>query len=357
VIRLTATRHAAQAAEADAALAGLGAARGLYFAVEGGIAGLHALQATLVDRPAIELRLFGDGVDVRALNAFGDALLREPELAAWAAGAQRRERGSAIAQVRAFMRCIEPSRDAVVAGALPFAAHRLNAGGGDELLGILFFPERLFRRDAAGVWERVTLSLDGAAAAAAAPEAAASVPAALSEVAVEPHDDLPPGGYAAMVRRAVTLLQERPLVSLTLSQAYRRRVDAAPIEAFRRLREANPAPATFFFNDGAGECLFGASPDLQLVIEGGVVQALPVCGTVARGAGAVGEAQSLRELIDEEVDAASLAVCTDALRNDLAPLCEPGSLELLDRRRPMSLATVIHAVDRLRGRLRDGCDA
>ena len=68
-------------------------------------------------------------------------------------------------------------------------------------------------------------------------------------------------------------------------------------------------------------------------------------------------AASTRELLNEEVDAASLAVCTDALRSDLAPLCVPGSLHLSERRRPMSLATVVHAVDRLKGRLRPGCDA
>ena len=87
------------------------------------------------------------------------------------------------------------------------------------------------------------------------------------------------------------------------------------------------------------------------------VDAFPVCGTVARGHGPVGEAESLRSLFDEEVDAASLAICTDALRNDLAPLCVPGSLRLVARRRPMALATVVHAVDHLRGTLRDGADA
>jgi len=62
-------------------------------------------------------------------------------------------------------------------------------------------------------------------------------------------------------------------------------------------------------------------------------------------------------LINEDVDAASLAVCSDALRNDLATVCEAGSLQLVDRRRPMSLATVVHTVDRLQGRLRAGKDA
>jgi hypothetical protein len=147
-------------------------------------------------------------------------------------------------------------------------------------------------------------------------------------------------------------------VSLTLSQSFRRRLGArSPTEAFAALREVNPAPATFYLADGAGEVVFGASPDLQLRVTGGEVEAFPVCGTVARGHGPVGEAEALRSLFDEEVDAASLAICTDALRNDLAPLCVPGSLHLVARRRPMTLATVVHAVDHLRGRLRDEVDA
>jgi hypothetical protein len=127
--------------------------------------------------------------------------------------------------------------------------------------------------------------------------------------------------------------------------------------AFATLRRANPAPATFFVNTGRGERVFGASPDLQLRVCGRDIESFPVCGTVARGHGPVGEAESFRQLINEDVDAASLAVCTDALRNDLAPLCEPGSLRLRDRRRPMALATVVHTVDRFGGRLRDGADA
>ena len=358
MIGLRVQRSAATLAEVDAALARLDGQAGIYFGVDAGIAGLHPPQATLLVEPALALRLYGDGLEVEVLTGFGQALLAQPALDRWRAQAIRGPQVSGITALRAFLACFEPSADVLLLGALPFAAHRLTEAGNDAgALGVLFFGQHLLRRDGAGDWQHVALSLPGSplpAAALAAPIASRPAP---DPVAAEPRDDFPVGAYADMVRRALDCLRGRPLVSLTLSQSYRRRVQLPAVTAFGRLREANPAPASFFVNDGSGLRLFGASPDLQLVVTQRSIQSLPVCGTVARRPGAIGEAESLRELLNEEVDAASLAVCTDALRNDLAPLCEPGSLRLLDRRRPMSLATVVHAVDRLEGRLRDGADA
>jgi isochorismate synthase EntC len=229
---------------------------------------------------------------------------------------------------------------------------------------VLFFAQSYWQRaggSASGHWQHVTLEVQGLQEQPGETHASVTqgiAPAqAQAPAAPAPQDDFPPGAYAEVVARAVQVLRAQPLVSLTLSQSFRRRVAMPASAAFARLRQVNPAPATFFFNTGEGECLFGASPDLQLALRGREIESLPVCGTVARGAGAVGEAESFRELLNEEVDAASLAVCSDALGNDLAPLCEPGSLQLRDRRRPMSLSTVVHTVDRLAGRLREGVDA
>jgi isochorismate synthase EntC len=358
MIALRVERSAATLAQVDAALARLDGQAGIYFGIDAGIAGLHPLQATLLVEPALALRLYGDGLDVEALTGFGRALLAQPGLARWRAQAVRGPQVSGITALRAFLACFEPSADVLLLGALPFAAHRLAEAGNDAgALGVLFFGQHLLRRDGAGAWQQVALSLSAPMLPAASPVEPIVSRAVSDPVVGEPRDDFPVGAYADMVRRALDCLRERPLVSLTLSQSYRRRVQLTAVTAFGRLREANPAPASFFVNDGSGLRLFGASPDLQLVVTQRSIQSIPVCGTVARRPGAIGEAESLRELLNEEVDAASLAVCTDALRNDLAPLCEPGSLRLLDRRRPMSLATVVHAVDRLEGRLRDGADA
>ncbi|MBA4327756.1 MAG: hypothetical protein C0428_05980 [Polaromonas sp.] len=356
MITLRIRRSVATPSQVEDALARLEQQPGIYFGVDAGIPGLHPLQATLLSNPALALRLSGTGLRAEALTDFGHQLLALPALADWRAGLASGPAFDPLTALRGFMGCFAASPDVLLLGAMPFEAHRLNTPGPDNTaLGILFFGEQLFRRDVTGAWQLLQFSLDGAAPPAAAPPAP---PAAVAATAApDPQDDHPPGGYADMVRRALDRLNGPALVSLTLSQSYRRRVQMPAVQAFERLRAANPAPASFFVNDGSGLRLFGASPDLQLVISAGQLQSLPVCGTVARRPGATGEAESLRELLNEEVDAASLAVCTDALRNDLAPLCEPGSLQLLNRRHPMSLATVVHAVDRLQGRLREGADA
>ena len=356
-IKLTTRRRPASADEVDAALARLDTSAGMYLGVDAGIAGLHPLQAVLVDQPALVLTVHADGVQAAAPAALGTALLAHPALAGWAASAQP-GKGAPVQSLRALLQAFEPSPDVLLQGAWRFSAHVL--GGSTQAvppgaLGVLFLAQSLWQRDAAGQWERVVLSLPGVDDAATPAVQAAWVPPATNSA--EPHNDYPSGGHAQMVARALVHLREQPLVSLTLSQSFRRRCSASPAAAFARLRRVNPAPAMFFLNDGAGDRLFGASPDLQLVVRGRTVQALPVCGTVARGAGPVGEAESFRELVNEDTDAASLAVCSDALRNDLAPLCEPGTLQLRERRRQMSLATVVHTVDRLQGTLRDGVDA
>ena len=353
------------AAEADAAIAALQHREGMSFGVDAGVPGIHPLQAAVCVRPALRLRLWQDGLEAQGITASGRALLASPAMSAWLASTGRGKGREPLDLARAFLGCFEPSPDTLLLGALPFQAYRLGTTlvskrglydglpfDSDAPIGTLWFPECFLRRDADGRWSSVTLALPGAGSPAPADHGPAPQ-------APEPPtgDDHGPGAYAGMVERAVAVLKSRPLVSLTLSQSYRREVDMTAAEGFTRLRGFNPAPASFFVNDGSGLRLFGASPDLQLVVRGREVASIPVCGTVARRPGPAGEAESIRELLANAVDAAALAVCSQAMREDLEPLCEPGSLRVTDRQRPMALATVVHALDRVEGRLRADADA
>lgn len=359
MIGVQVSRRPASANEIDQALTQLDHRGCIYFGCDAGIAGLHPQQATLLDEPVLALYLYEHGVTAQACTNLGESLLRHSTLRDWhGPGPGDAGQEPVLARLRAFLGAFEPLPEVFLMGALRFEAWRLAGppSGSGKCLGQLYFGTRYWQRTPQGRWEHIELALQGIKT--AIPDARTASPAPLAKPApLAELDDYPPGGYAAMVERGLAHLRDASLVSLTLSQSFRRHAQASPCAAFTRLRQVNPAPASFFFNDGEGECLFGASPDLQLVVRQRQVETLPVCGTVARGPGPVGEAESLRELLNETVDAASLAVCSDALRNDLAPLCEPGSLHLMDRRRPLSLATVVHTVDRIGGRLREGVDA
>ena len=350
--------------EVDIQFASLEQHAGIYFGVDAGIEGLHPLQATLLSQPALAFHLYGDGIVVKCLTQWGSALVATKEITLWQTKSARGAGQTVQESLRLFLACFTTSPDFMLIGALPFDAHCLNASTDfSDPLGIVFLGPHLLRREGTGKWRKIELNVPELPSLvqkndlAIQPERSTAISLIQDAMASDPQDDSAPGGYAVMVSRALARLKETALVSLTLSQTYRRRVSMKSTEAFARLRKTNPAPACFFLNNGEGLHLLGASPDLQLIIQDRQVVSLPVCGTVAKRSSPVGESLSLQDLINEEVDAASLAVCSDALRNDLAPLCLPGTLHLTHRRKPMMLATVVHAVDRIQGQLLESCDA
>ena len=183
-----------------------------------------------------------------------------------------------------------------------------------------------------------------------------------AQAAIEPvqlqrfDDDLPRGGHAAAVARGVELMRRGELCSLVLSQTFRRQVQVDAAAAFARLRRDNPYPAMFFAHLGGGERVFGASPDVQVRADGEWVETAPVCGTFRRGADPVDDHEQAKALVNSEVDEASLALCADSDRNDKARVCEPGSVQLLARRRVHFFSTIIHTIDHTRGRRRADVD-
>ncbi len=167
------------------------------------------------------------------------------------------------------MAAFEPSPDLLLAGRLAVRgaplAHRAAA---PRALGVLFLAERFFRRDAAGEWEAVTLSIDATAGRGSRPVIADAGGPPLQPLS-EPRDDLPPGGYAAMVRACGGAAEASgSLVSLTSSQCVSAAREPArrskrSCACARRIRRRPLSSST----TARGECLLGASPDLQLVIE------------------------------------------------------------------------------------------
>jgi anthranilate synthase len=169
--------------------------------------------------------------------------------------------------------------------------------------------------------------------------------------------DHAPGQYADAVRRAREAFHRGDLFEVVLSQTFAEPCPAAPSELFRRLRERNPAPYGFLVNLGEREYLVGASPEMYVRVEGDYVETCPISGTIARGPDALGDAVQIRKLLNSAKDEAELTMCTDVDRNDKARICRPGSVRVIGRRQIEMYSRLIHTVDHVEGRLREGYDA
>ncbi|WP_294645273.1 anthranilate synthase [uncultured Aureimonas sp.] len=181
-------------------------------------------------------------------------------------------------------------------------------------------------------------------------------PFARSET-VPPRGDHKPGEYAALVRRAKEKFMRGDLFEVVPGQTFYERVEHRPSEVSRRLKGINPSPYSFFINLGANEFLIGASPEMFIRVSGRRVETCPISGTIRRGEDAISDSEQILKLLNSKKDESELTMCSDVDRNDKSRVCEPGSVRVIGRRQIEMYSRLIHTVDHIEGRLREGMDA
>jgi anthranilate synthase len=130
-----------------------------------------------------------------------------------------------------------------------------------------------------------------------------------------------------------------------------------PSEISRRLKAINPSPYSFFINLGNQEFLVGASPEMFVRVNGRRIETCPISGTIKRGEDAIADSEQILKLLNSKKDESELTMCSDVDRNDKSRVCEPGSVKVIGRRQIEMYSRLIHTVDHIEGRLRDGMDA
>ena len=175
--------------------------------------------------------------------------------------------------------------------------------------------------------------------------------------AVERECDHAPGEYAATVRDAIEAFRRGDLFEVVPGQTFFEPCPAPPSALYRRLKERNPAPYGALMHLGEREYLVAASPEMYVRVEGRRIETCPISGTIARGDGAIGDARQIRALLNSEKEESELTMCTDVDRNDKSRVCEAGSVRVIGRRQIEMYSRLIHTVDHVEGRLREGYDA
>ncbi|MFD2236311.1 anthranilate synthase [Aureimonas populi] len=175
--------------------------------------------------------------------------------------------------------------------------------------------------------------------------------------AIPPRGDHQPGEYAALVRRAKEKFMRGDLFEVVPGQTFFERCESAPSAVSRKLKSINPSPYSFLINLGENEFLIGASPEMFVRVNGRRVETCPISGTIKRGADAISDSEQILKLLNSKKDESELTMCSDVDRNDKSRVCEPGSVRVIGRRQIEMYSRLIHTVDHIEGRLREGMDA
>ena len=134
------------------------------------------------------------------------------------------------------------------------------------------------------------------------------------------------------------------------------RAGVTPADLVRRLVARSPAPFGAYFRL-PHQAVVSNSPErfVRVSAEAGLrVETRPIKGTRPRGATADEDEALRQELLACEKDRAENLMIVDLMRNDLARVCPPGTVEVTELFQIESFANVHHLVSAVTGRLAPG---
>ncbi len=140
---------------------------------------------------------------------------------------------------------------------------------------------------------------------------------------------------------------------VVLSQRLAANYKGDPIDLYRALRTLNPSPYMYFLDFG-GYHIVGASPEVLVRSEDGVVTVRPLAGTRRRGE-TESEDQSLEaELLADEKERAEHIMLVDLGRNDVGRVSKLGTVKINDVMEIERYSHVMHIVSNVSGELQEG---
>jgi len=174
-----------------------------------------------------------------------------------------------------------------------------------------------------------------------------------SDLRAEVVSNLSQAEYEAKVAIAKEYIVDGDIIQVVLSQRLSKRTEADPFDIYRALRTVNPSPYMYYLHLDDFH-IVGASPELLVRVDDGVVATHPIAGTRPRGADEIEDIALEEELRHDEKERAEHIMLLDLGRNDIGRVSEPGTVEVTQLMDVERYSHVMHLVSHVQGRLRRG---
>ena len=169
--------------------------------------------------------------------------------------------------------------------------------------------------------------------------------------------NFPEDKFLAAVARAKEYILAGDAFQIVLSQRFdieRRGVE--PFDVYRALRVINPSPYMFHLVYPDMQ-ITGASPEVMVRLDEGVVELRPIAGTRPRGKNEADDQRLATELLADEKERAEHVMLIDLGRNDVGRVSTIGSVRVDEIMSIERYSHVMHIVSNVRGQLAAGKDA
>ena len=160
-------------------------------------------------------------------------------------------------------------------------------------------------------------------------------------------------GYELMVEAIQEQIIAGEVIQAVPSQRLTRPINVHPFTIYRQLRTVNPSPYMFYLEMGDFQ-IVGASPELLVRVENGVVTTHPIAGTRPRGKTPDEDEALANELLADEKERAEHIMLVDLGRNDVGKVSQPGTVNVDSLMKIERYSHVMHIVSQVSGRLRSG---
>ena len=134
-----------------------------------------------------------------------------------------------------------------------------------------------------------------------------------------------------------------------------------PVDLYRVLRTLNPSNYMYILDvptpGGTPMAVVGSSPESLVTVNRNQVSTMPIAGSRPRGATPQEDKALAQELLADEKERAEHLMLVDLARNDIAKVCEAGSIDVVEFMNIKKFSHIMHMAAVVTGTLRENMSA